>query len=76
MYNGVGLSSVRGTGTSGYVQRNLSHVRAQQVVRRQEHARVASTAAAAALGAPRARNADILRHDAARRVELKLLELR
>ena len=26
MYNGIGLSTVRGSGTSGYVQRNLSHV--------------------------------------------------
>jgi hypothetical protein len=31
MYNGVGLATVRGSGTSGYVQRNLAHVRAQQV---------------------------------------------
>jgi serine/arginine repetitive matrix protein 2 len=26
MYNGVGLQTARGSGTSGYVQRNLSHV--------------------------------------------------
>jgi hypothetical protein len=25
MYNGVGLTSVRGTATNGYVQRNLAH---------------------------------------------------
>ena len=27
MYNGVGLQSVRGTATNGYVQRNLAHVK-------------------------------------------------
>ena len=26
MYNGIGLSTVQGSGTSGYVQRNLSHL--------------------------------------------------
>ena len=26
-YNGIGLSTVRGSGTNGYVQRNLSAVR-------------------------------------------------
>ena len=26
-YNGIGLSTVRGSGTNGYVQRNLSTIR-------------------------------------------------
>ena len=26
MYNGVGLSTVRGSGTNGYVQKNRAHV--------------------------------------------------
>ena len=26
-YNGIGLSTVRGSGTNGYIQRNLSAVR-------------------------------------------------
>jgi hypothetical protein len=26
MYNGVGLQSARGSGTSGFVQKNLSHI--------------------------------------------------
>jgi serine/arginine repetitive matrix protein 2 len=26
MYNGVGLQTARGSGTSGYVQKNLSYV--------------------------------------------------
>ena len=27
MYNGIGLETTRGSGTNGYVQRNLSHLR-------------------------------------------------
>ena len=26
MYNGIGLSTVRGSGTNGYVQRNTAHI--------------------------------------------------
>ena len=35
MYNGIGLTTARGSGTSGYVQKNLSHVKpyAQQTQR-------------------------------------------
>lgn len=25
MYNGIGLQTARGSGTSGYIQKNLSH---------------------------------------------------
>ena len=34
MYNGVGLTSVRGTATSGHIQTNRSHVRASDVRRK------------------------------------------
>lgn len=30
MYNGIGLQTPRGSGTSGYVQRNLSFVKNQK----------------------------------------------
>lgn len=30
MYNGIGLQTVRGSGTNGYVQRNMGHVRHQR----------------------------------------------
>ena len=30
MYNGVGVSTSRGTGTNGYVQKNLSYVRSRR----------------------------------------------
>ena len=37
MYNGIGLSTVRGTATSGYVQRNRGHVYANRRRRVIEH---------------------------------------
>lgn len=83
MYNGVGLTSARGTGTSGYVQKNLSYVKAQQVVRRTEHAHLAERfekdeeqrrALNSSVGA--APDASIVKHELKRRVELKVAELR
>jgi serine/arginine repetitive matrix protein 2 len=73
-YNGVGLASVRGTGTSGYVQRNLSLAKVQAMRRHQferEHAMAAASA-------PERRrpNSEILAHHAKREVELKVAELR
>jgi len=31
MYNGIGLQTPRGSGTSGYVQRNMAYIKPQQV---------------------------------------------
>ncbi len=31
MYNGIGLRTVRGSGTNGFVQRNISYVKPTQV---------------------------------------------
>ena len=33
MYNGIGLTSVRGSGTNGYVQRNMAHVSRDRTAR-------------------------------------------
>jgi hypothetical protein len=83
MYNGVGLSTVRGSGTSGYVQKNLSYVKAQQVVRRTEHAHLAERFEK---GEEQRRllqskmntatDTAIVQHELKRRVELKVAELR
>jgi len=69
-YNGVGLVSVRGSGTSGYVQRNLSMPKPQ---RRAELMRESLVEPGTAYKKP---NADIMEHAAKRRVEVKLMELR
>ncbi|KAL1927770.1 hypothetical protein VTP01DRAFT_3591 [Rhizomucor pusillus] len=73
MYNGIGLSTPRGSGTNGYVQRNLSYVRPPKT----DHLR---DAAAQDLKPPtpvvRAANKEILLHDRKRKVEVKCMELR
>ncbi|XP_027563094.1 serine/arginine repetitive matrix protein 2-like [Neopelma chrysocephalum] len=78
MYNGIGLPTPRGSGTNGYVQRNLSALRpkkggpgggpgdpppGEEELKRLE---------AALAKKP---NPDILDHQRKRRVELKCLEL-
>jgi serine/arginine repetitive matrix protein 2 len=70
-YNGVGLATARGSGTNGYVQRNLSHVKARPAVRKD---------AVNYLTAPehqlsRPANQEILEHERKRRIEIKCLEL-
>jgi serine/arginine repetitive matrix protein 2 len=69
-YNGVGLQSVRGSGTSGYVQRNLS------VPKPRRRLELMHDQIAAPEPAYKKPNADILQHAAKRTVELKLMELR
>ena len=74
MYNGIGLRTVRGSGTNGYVQRNLSLVRnfkpAIQVRKEYE-------AQMAAIAKPRVRagpNPEILEHQRKRQVEVRVME--
>ncbi|EGZ19068.1 hypothetical protein PHYSODRAFT_541906 [Phytophthora sojae] len=79
MYNGIGLRTVRGSGTNGYVQRNLSYVNASRT--RQTLARNQRGGASGDFGAHRGGkgrpppNADILLHEQKRKVELQLLEI-
>lgn len=73
MYNGIGLSSVRGSGTNGYVQRNFSHVRKKPG--RQETYRTDEEIARAEQQLNRKPNAEILEHERKRQVENKCMEL-
>lgn len=74
MYNGIGLTSVRGSGTNGYVQKNMAHVS------RNRTARAKSADAAPSrdheLKAPRQANKEIVDHNRKREVEVKALQLR
>ncbi|KAG8747923.1 RNA-splicing factor [Ceratobasidium sp. 414] len=68
MYNGIGLVTPRGSGTNGYVVRNLSHLRprdAQQDMHKFDQ------------GPPKHREPDagILEHERLRKVEIACLEL-
>ncbi len=71
MYNGIGLTTPRGSGTNGYIQTNKFFVKARPVrveVREYENGQGAG-------GVSRKANKEILEHDRKRQVELKLTEL-
>ncbi|RPD61854.1 cwf21-domain-containing protein, partial [Lentinus tigrinus ALCF2SS1-7] len=69
MYNGIGLTTPRGSGTNGYVVRNLSALRSHQSVQ--------DRASAWDVAPPKHRepDAEILEHERKRTVEVKCLEL-
>ena len=72
MYNGIGLASVRGSGTNGYVTKNMAHVSRQRQADRksQDHFREPPK-----LKAPAKANSEILDHNRKREVEVKCLAL-
>ncbi|XP_025092135.1 serine/arginine repetitive matrix protein 2-like isoform X3 [Pomacea canaliculata] len=72
MYNGIGLTTPRGSGTNGFVQRNLSSVKRQKD--RVDY-RTEEDVARLEKQLNRQPNADILYHDRKRRVELKCMEM-
>ena len=70
MYNGIGLQTARGSGTNGYVQRNLGHVRRRN--NKTGYRKVEEPA----MPKQRKANKDILEHQRKRQVEVKCMELR
>ena len=70
MYNGIGLQTVRGTGTSGYVQTNKFNLNRRP-------AKFSQTQDPGLLAGPTQTKADegILEHNRKREIEKKLLEL-
>lgn len=70
MSSNVGLTTPRGSGTSGYVQRNLSHLKP-----RDNFAPYPSDAASIQRHKQRKPDKDILNHDRLRQIEVKVLEL-
>ena len=74
MYNGIGLTTVRGSGTNGYVQRNMSFVRNHKdnkvKYRTEEEIKKAE-----ALAASKEPNRGIMDHERKRKLEVKCMEL-
>eukprot|EP00918_Siedleckia_nematoides_P060827 GHVU01132784.1.p4 GENE.GHVU01132784.1~~GHVU01132784.1.p4 ORF type:complete len:125 (+),score=20.11 GHVU01132784.1:731-1105(+) len=70
MYQNVGLPTPRGSGTSGYIQRNLSYVPPKRTDKEIPDGLSGDKA-------PRIRkaNPELLRHEEKRKVEVKVLEL-
>ena len=69
MYNGIGLQTARGSGTNGYVQKNMSFVNHKPKVDYKSFDEMKPAV-------HRKPNKDILEHEAKRLVEVKLLEYR
>lgn len=74
MYNGIGLTTARGSGTSGYVQRNLSSLNKQKHKKEDYKTEEDIQRMEAALSRPP--NKDILNHQKKRQIELWCLEER
>lgn len=70
MSSNVGLTTPRGSGTSGYVQRNLAHLKPRDQVKPY------STDLDSLKHRQRQPDKEILEHDRKRDVELKVFELR
>jgi hypothetical protein len=76
MSDNVGLSTPRGSGTSGYVQRNLAHMRPRDMGAPYPPRNHSSDAADSARHQPRQPDKGLLEHDRKREVEVKVFELR
>jgi hypothetical protein len=74
MSDNVGLSTPRGSGTSGYVQRNLAHMRPRDNAA--PYPPRGSSDADSAQYRPRQPDKGLLEHDRKREVEVKVFELR
>lgn len=70
MYNGIGLKTARGSGTNGFIQRNLSYIRPSRVLQFSQKNEVE-------IMEPKIKQQDksILEHQARREIEVALLEL-
>jgi len=72
MYNGIGLTTPRGSGTNGFVQRNFAVVRkTKDKVNYKTEADLAKIEATSNKQA----NKEILAHDRKRKMEIKCVEL-
>ena len=71
MSSNVGLSTPRGSGTSGYVQRNLSHLKP-----RENYSPYPTDPSSLRKHRQRKPDKQILDHDRLRNIEVKVLELR
>lgn len=72
MYNGIGLQTARGSGTNGYVQKNLSFVR---VIKSQVDYKTEDEIRRFESEYIRPPNMEILEHHRKRQIEVRCLEL-
>lgn len=73
MYNGIGLMTPRGSGTSGYVMKNLSHMK--KAHNRDDFIKELQSMKDNVIEARKKANPDIILHEQMRDIEVKKLEL-
>lgn len=73
MYNGIGLASVRGSGTSGYVQKNMAHVSRQRTAQRKDFGRMDQQPKQ--VHQLKKANTEIMDHNRKRAIEVKCMAL-
>ncbi|KNC85184.1 hypothetical protein SARC_02604 [Sphaeroforma arctica JP610] len=74
MYNGIGLATVRGSGTNGYVQRNFSHVNKKNRNLNEKYNDDLEVAKRGERMVVKQANEEILEHERKRQIESKCLE--
>ena len=73
MYNGIGLSTARGSATNGYVVKNLSYVKPKVKKQEEDYGNIKNENISLLEREP---NREILEHEFKREVEIKCMELR
>uniref|UniRef100_A0AC35TFW6 Cwf21 domain-containing protein n=1 Tax=Rhabditophanes sp. KR3021 TaxID=114890 RepID=A0AC35TFW6_9BILA len=72
MYNGIGLQTARGTGTSGYIQTNLAGAK---FAKKPEEDNLENDIAKSEFEINREPNVELLMHERKRQIEIRCLEL-
>ena len=77
MYNGVGLQSAKGSGTSGYIQKNLSHLGPgnKPKVFQQNYGKILQQMKENPTPLPRPPNLQIMQHERLRQIESEVYAL-
>ncbi|CAG9312115.1 unnamed protein product [Blepharisma stoltei] len=74
MYNGVGLTTPRGSGTSGYVQKNLAYI--QKPTTRADFQKELAAIKANPLKPPKKPNPELIEHEQKRQIEIHLINFK
>ena len=77
MYNGVGLQTPRGSGTSGYIQKNKSYLAPGQkpktlINKQGDYGKILQQMKANPTPLPRPPNPEILKHEMLRKIEVEV----
>ena len=75
MYNGVGLQTARGSGTSGYVQTNIARLQPGQKSKLQDYGKILKQLKEAPQPLPKPPNKELIMHEKKRKIEGQLFSI-